>query len=603
MTKVRAHEDVIVVETTPRLVHLVKQVPGARYHARTDAHGPGGHFVLPLTWAACVGLRGTHGSALEVDDTLRDWARRELEDRVRPVMELRDRLELPEGELLPEWAQGLRPYQQVAVVLLSLAGSALLGDEMRLGKTVEIIAVARLMEWRPALFVVPNSTKFQWLAELEKWWPDASPVVIRGSAKERRDAINLLVNDEADVGIINWEALRLHSKLRGYASVVALQRCPAHGGTALLDPTTGETIEVTPGRCEAHPRELNDVHFELVVADEVHRAAHPRAKQTRALWAVGWEAPHRIGATGTPVLDSPEDLWAEMHWVWPEEWPTKTVFLERYGQTGWNTMGMLEVVGLRGDTRDELFSFLDPRFLRRTRRVTMPWLPEKIITRRPVEMTARQARAYREMKKEMLTELDDGGLTYVTNALAKLTRLRQFASAYARLEDGKLLLDEPSCKVDALLEIAEELGGQPAVVFAESRQLIQLAGARLEKARFDVGYIVGGVPDTERARFVREFQDGDLNFILVTLGAGGEGITLDRADVAIFLQRSFSMAKNAQAEDRIVGQGAGPGLEIIDIIARGTVDERVLEVEAEKREVSEEICRDRATYLRLLGDA
>jgi len=205
------------------------------------------------------------------------------------------------------------------------------------------------------------------------------------------------------------------------------------------------------------------------------------------------------------------------------------------------------------------------------------------------------------MRDEMLAELDNGEQTYVTNSLSKLTRLRQFASAYAHInEDGDLKLTAPSCKVEAMIEIAEELGGKPAVVFAESKQLIVLAGAALTKHGYEVGYVTGDVTDDERAGFVTAFQRGELQFLLVTLGAGGEGLTLDRADVVIFLQRSFSMAKNRQAEDRIVGQTSGPGLEVIDIVARDTIEARVQEVLGDKERISEEILRDRSTFERLL---
>lgn len=462
--------------------------------------------------------------------------------------------------------------------------------DYRIGKTPESIAALRLLDARPALIVVPNSTKFAWRDEIERWWPEATPIIIRGGASARRDAIEEIANGNADVGVINWEALRLHTKIAGYGSVVGLARCAQHGGDG--------TVEEK--KCEVHPRELNAIPFKAVVADESHRACHPRTKQARALWAIGWQAEYRFALTGTPVLSTPADLWALGHWISPEEFPSKTVWLERYSLVGWNPFGGLEILGLREDTKAELFSYVDPRFMRRTREQVMPWLPEKIRTERTVELGSKQRKAYKEMRDEMLTELD-GDVTYVTNALAKLTRLRQFSSAYAFIdEEGNLKLQNPSCKVEALLEIAEELGGKAAAVFAESKQLINLAGAALVKAGYTVGYVTGDVTDDERATYVSDFQRGDLQFLLATLGAGGEGITLDRADVSIFLQRSFSLAKNKQAEDRIVGQTSGPGLEIIDIIALDTIEARVAEVLKDKERITEEIVRDRQIFERLI---
>jgi SNF2 family DNA or RNA helicase len=486
--------------------------------------------------------------------------------------------------------QELRPYQQVGTSFLVTAGSAILGDEMRLGKSMQAIAACKALNALPALFVVPNSTKDQWFDYLEEWWPESRPIVVRGSATQRKKALEQIRIGAADVGIINWESLRLHSRQEGFGSVVALAKCRAHGG------------DVTEAKCEVHPRELNEIKFRAVVADEAHRAVHPRAKQTRALWAIAWEAEHRFALTGTPVLDVPVDIWALMHLVSPNEATQKTTWIDRYCTVGFNGFAE-EVTGLRPDTKDELFRYVDPRFLRRTRKMVMPWLPEKIYTTRTVELGPKQRKAYDAMKKDMLAELDNGDITYVTNALSKLIRLRQFASAYAYIdENDDLKLETPSCKAEAMVEIAEELGGQPAVVWAESKQLVDITGKALARAGYTVGYVTGDVTDHDRALAITAFQRGDLQFMCATIGAGGEGITLDRADVCVFLQRSFSLAKNQQAEDRIVGQDAGPGLQVIDIVSENTIEPRVFEVLGEKERIVEEIVRDRATYLRLLGE-
>ena len=594
MAVARLVDDVIVLDVPYAQDHLAKGAPGMRYHMR-DGHSTKPHYTFPLSWASCVTLRGVFGPALEIDEGLSDWAQAEIETRIQPCMDLRDRLELPGemGALARAYAGTsdleLRPYQQVGAAFLATAGSAILADEMRLGKSMQALGGLKILDARPALFVVPNSTKYQWLGYVESWWPEARPVVIRGGKVAREKTLEKLRIGEADVGIINWELLRYHSRQEGFGSVVSLAKCPAHGGDA------------KESGCEVHPRELNEIKFRAVVADEAHRAVHPRTKQTRALWAIAWAADYRFALTGTPVLDTPPDLWALMHLIAPNEATQKTTWIDRYCVVGFNGFAE-EVTGLRPDTRDELFRYVDPRFLRRTREVCMPWLPEKVYTTRTVDLGPKQRKAYDEMRKNMLAELD-GDVTYVTNALTKLIRLRQFASAFAFLDETDALkMQTPSCKAEAMVEIAEELGGRPAVVFAESSQLIDITGKALERAGYTVGYLTGSVSDADRAAAVAAFQRGDLQFICCTIGAGGEGITLDRADVVVFLQRSFSLAKNAQAEDRIVGQEAGPGLSVIDIIATDTIESRVLEVLGDKERIVEEVVRDKDTYRRLLGE-
>ena len=594
MAVARLVDDVIVLDVPYAQDHLAKGAPGMRYHVQPDTHARKPHYTFPLSWASCVTLRGVFGEHLEVDPGLSRWAREEIELRIRPCLELSASLELP-AEPARRFAREasrmgkLRPYQQVGAAFLATAGSAILADEMRLGKSMQAIAAGRILNAVPALFVVPNSTKYQWLGYIETWWPEARPVIIRGTIRQREKALEQLRIGEADVGIINWEALRQHSRQEAFGSVVALAKCHKHGG------------DVTEAKCEVHPRELNEIKFRAVVADEAHRAVHPRAKQTRALWAIAWEADHVFALTGTPVLNTPEDIWALMHLISPTEATQKTTWIDRYCIVGFNGFAE-EVTGLKPETSQELFKYVDPRFLRRTREVCMPWLPKKVYSQRVVELGPKQRRAYKQMQKEMIAELDNGDVTWVTNAVAKLTRLRQFASAYAYInEDGDLKLETPSCKAEAMLEIAEELGGRPAVVFAESSQLVNITGKALERAGYTVGYLTGSVSDTDRAVSVAAFQRGDLQFMCATIGAGGEGITLDRADTTVFLQRSFSLAKNNQAEDRFVGQEAGPGLSVIDIVAEDTIEARVFEVLDDKERIVEEVVRDRDIFMRLLG--
>jgi SNF2 family DNA or RNA helicase len=111
-----------------------------------------------------------------------------------------------------------------------------------------------------------------------------------------------------------------------------------------------------------------------------------------------------------------------------------------------------------------------------------------------------------------------------------------------------------------------------------------------------IGLVTGDVPDYERAENVRQFQAGEMKVLLLTLAAGGEGLTLTAASTAIFLQRSWSAVQNSQAEDRIhrIGQDAA-SVNIIDVVTEGTIEDRVREVLAEKAGMLEEVARDAAT--------
>jgi SNF2 family DNA or RNA helicase len=224
-------------------------------------------------------------------------------------------------------------------------------------------------------------------------------------------------------------------------------------------------------------------------------------------------------------------------------------------------------------------------------------------------MSPKQKRAYEQMRKEMIAELENG-LLVATNPLVRMTRLLQLASAYAEMSpEGKPVLADPSCKIDALAEIIDELGDQRAVVFAESRQLIELAYKRLVRAKphgpgLSVGMITGEIEVYARKEAERMFNAGQHKVMLMTLGAGAEGLSFPGCSTEIFLQRSYSAVKNQQAEDRCHGIGRGiegVATNIIDIITEDTLEPHVHEVLLDKAERLEEIARDQETLALWLG--
>lgn len=568
-----------------RQKELVKKVPGSRWDNRAMV------WFLPLSWAACIQLRAIFGEDLQVGQELAAWVHNERATRLDPCMALRS----AEDADLPMFGS-LYPFQRAGVAFMATAGSALNADEMGLGKSAQAIATLELLNAYPALVVCPNSMKHSWVDEFAQWAPGRKTVVISGTPTKRAKAIASILAGEAEVGIINYEALRSHTRLAGY------------GNMELSDK-------------EKEDKELNAIAFAAVIADEAHRVKDPHSKQTRALWWVGDRAKHRFALTGTPVANSPEDIWCLMRFVSPSEYPYKSQFLERYALQTYNVFGFLQVAGIKSECADELFRIFDPRFIRRVKSIVLPWLPEKVYTTRFVKMETpggsktKQGTAYETMRKEMLAALDNGTLI-AGNPLTQAIRLCQFASAYGELEatgevddngnaKTRLLLTDPSCKADALEEILLETGNEQVVVFAESKQLINLCYNRLIKQAgakdnpmfgWRVGLITGDVPDYQRAENVRQFQDGQLKVLLLTLAAGGEGLTLTAASTAVFLQRSWSSIQNAQAEDRIhrIGQTAD-SVNIIDVVTEGTIEDRVRSVLAEKAGMLEEIARDGQT--------
>jgi SNF2 family DNA or RNA helicase len=245
-------------------------------------------------------------------------------------------------------------------------------------------------------------------------------------------------------------------------------------------------------------------------------------------------------------------------------------------------------------------------------------LPPKVYSVRRVDIPPEWRRAYDGMAADMLAELPDGEELPVMSVLAQLTRLSQLAGSAAdverRTEYNELgqevtkydvTLRAPSWKADALLEILAERKGQQVAVFGVSRQLVTIAGKACEEAGYRCGYILGGQGKIARRTDIDAFQGGKLDVILATAGAGSLGITLTAAGTVVMLQRSWELDKAVQPEDRahrlddiVLKHDC---IEIIDVLARNTVDDRVRELLRVKGGSLAELVQDKRLVLELLG--
>ena len=590
----------IIIGAEWRYKELCKSIPGAKWDAKTNI------WHMPVSWSGCLALRSTFRGDLEIGPRLAQWAADEKVARVDPSNALREVTNMEEGY------QDLFPHQRAGVEFLATAKRALLADEPGLGKTAQAIrGLSRLYEKGedvfPVLVVCPNTLKKNWEREFAQWWPGIRVQVIGGTAIQRRKQFEPLIDPEFEgpkphVLVVNWESLRTHSRLAPYGSV-ALARCTECDGL---------NGKVTPGRCEVHKRELNEIEFKSVIADEIHRSKDPKSKQTRALWAATGDANNRFALTGTPIANNVLDLWTILHWLSPEEWPSKTRWIDRMVDTMLNAFGGLMVMGVKNHMNDEFYAALNPRMRRMLKKVVLPWLPEVTVERRDVEMSAKQKKAYNDMRDLMIAELEGGEVLSAPSVLTQTLRLLQFASAYATMEinpttgEPKAVLSEPSCKIDALMDDIShgDFGEDSIAVSAVSRQLIELLSARLTKAGIAHGLITGAQNADERQQAVDDFQSGRTKWILFTAQAGGVGITLTAARRLIRLQRPWSLVDDKQVNDRVhrIGSEIHDNIIITDYVTTGTVEERVRDVLEAKADSFEQIVKDQTQLLALLKE-
>lgn len=575
-----------------RYKELCKSIPGSSWSASDQI------WRVPLSWSTCLALRSTFRNDLVIAEDLGDWATNLLNTRISPANSLR---ELEQFDSLTN--SDLFPHQQAGVEFLKTARRALLADEPGLGKTAQAIrAIKELKDSGedvfPALIVCPNTLKKNWAREFSRWWPGVTTQVIKGTSTQRKKQFET----PADIYIINWESLRSHSRLAPYGSV-ALARCKECGGH-------DERVSLT--RCEVHRRELNEIDFKAVVADEIHRSKDPKSKQTRALWSATGNAEFRFALTGTPVANNVVDMWSILHWLSPEDWPSKTKWIDRMVDTMLNAFGGMMVLGIKPHMEDEFQRTISHHMRRMLKARVLPWLPPVINERRDLEMSTKQKKAYEQMRDTMIAELESGEALSAPSILTQTIRLLQFASSYANIVvdentgEPRAVLSEPSCKVDSLMDDIKngDFGDDSVAVCAVSRQLIELLSAAMTKANIPHGLITGAQNEDERQQSIDDFQSGAKKWILFTAQAGGVGVTLTAARRLIMLQRPWSLVDHKQALDRVhrIGSEIHDSIVITDYVTEGTIEERVLQVLETKADNFEQIVHDKAKLLDLLKD-
>lgn len=581
----------ITVITDYRLKESVKRVPGARWDV--DARV----WSVPLSWTACLALRAEFGSDLAIGPALREWAKLTAAEK-KLLRELRDHLALPEGwervvdPSLPGF-DALFSYQGVGAALIKESRGFLVLDATGTGKTrtalagVRLVAEDAVVSPFPCLVVAPKSMLQTWGREILGFFPDADVRVVEGTPTKQRKALE----PGGDFYVINYEGLRKYSRVAPYGSI------------ALKD---GENED----------KELQAIGVRSFIADEAHRVKSPKASQTRALWCATADAVLRIGMTGTPIQDTPEDLWPLLRLIAPEEYPTKSGYMDRYCLVEANYWGGIDVAGLNPLTRDEFFTNFDARSRRVTKEVALPFLPPKLYETRWVTLPPKLRKPYNEMVDVLEAELLSGETLTAKSVLERANRLLQMANASGTPEETekvnaegetymatKYVMEMPSPKIEAFMEDvkAGDYDGQQVVVFSDSRQLIDLLDNELQKAKIAFGRITGGEDADQRQAHMDSFQKGELPFILLTR-AGGEGITLTAASVMVRLIRPWSLTVHRQVEDRVhrIGSERHESVLYVDYIVEGTVEEHQIVALNAKEERAQEILRDSDALLRMI---
>lgn len=545
----------------------IASVPGSRF-----VGGGADYWTIPLSWAALKVVARLFPNQLEWTPEAVEWANQIWTGLVEPSLELRNvgaRQEwvdavaqnLPDG-ILP------KSYQVAGALYLATAKRAMLFDEQGTGKmTQTALTLSLYPDSLPALIISPKGVVYRWQKELAKF--GIASVVVDGSAAERRKQFAAFEDGKIQVLITSYALVSKHSRVAGYGTIKLTEEQKQH-------------------------KELNQWDWATVVADECHRIKDPTAVQTRACWAVREKATYVWGLTGTPIEKNVLDLWALLHFIAPIEFPSKTKFIDLWVMTAPQHFGGIEILGLRPDTEQE---FRDVTEWHWRRVLKGDDLPPRVFEVRQSTMDAKSTKAYKDMKKQLMAELDSDGsfeTLFAENHMVKSGRLAMMSGSALKIdENDKVKMVEPSWKLDTVEEAMID-HPYPTIYWFRNRDLLHMFEERLRHRDIEFRSIHGDITGLDRDQAVDDFQNGVVDHILVTYGAGSEGTTLTRAPQFFRVQRPFSSIQDDQAPARNhrIGSEIHDQILGVDFVTRDTYEEEMIENLNEKEEAKQEVLRD-----------
>jgi SNF2 family DNA or RNA helicase len=599
-----------------------KKVPGAKADwDKTVEPNVFKGWTYPLTMDTCRSFRKVFGDELTVLPPLVRWSREqvEVEQKIEDARE--EIISEATFALLVDEAPDLlkamrnRPYQIAGASAILAARNFILGDDPGLGKTLQTLAA--LVESDSKTILVgcrKTATRTVWERETMRWTPGIATFVAQGDRREREavmeefEAFPTTIPGIRKMLIINIEMVRAKR----------LEICPDHAepGKCAYTDWTRPRDHKHRFEFEAKWPQLYGQKWDAIVLDESHNllastANYQSKRITQARYGAVMlqmrclaEGGITLALSGTPFRSKLEKAWGTLNWVKPGVFGSYWKWADTH--FGVEQGRFAKIVGggkkvLKPKDEEAWDRMLRPHYLKRTKAVAAPDLPDIMYAGTPIEdnpeggnyvqleMDGEQARVYRQMEADAEAELEGRTIT-ATGTLPEITRLRQFANAAGALGDGRTVLPAlPSNKLEWLIEFMQEREGTGAkvVVASSFTAIVELAAATLRKEGFEVLTLTGATSDRDRSDLVARFQDPEDSLQVVCLNriAGGESITLDAADEMVVLDQPWISDQDEQLTARIHRVSRIHQVIIYRLISTGTIDEWMAGLTDEQREV------------------
>lgn len=467
----------------------------------------------------------------------------------------------------------LRPYQvegfQWLNTLCDKGFGGILADEMGLGKSVQLIALLLSRYQRntgemgngslgPSLIVCPASLVYNWGAEFTKFAPSFNAVVVAGTKAERRTAIGRAFRaDEPTVLITSYDLLRRD-----------------------VDDYTA-----------------NEQRFNVMALDEAQYIKNHTTKIAKAVKAVA--ADHRFALTGTPIENRLSELWSIFDFLMPGLLGSYKRFHERYelpisnaraadGSTA-EGRAAAQVNPEAARVSRQLQSLVGVFIKRRLKSQVLTDLPDKLETTLTVRLAGEQRKLYAAHEQRLRMQLEHSEEadfnTSKIRILAELTKLRQICC------DPRLLYadaKDQSAKLAAITELVETCvnEGKKALIFSQFTSFLDLIAERFDAQGLRYYTITGSTPKKKRLELVDQFNADDTPAFLISLKAGNTGLNLTGASVVIHADPWWNAAAQDQATDRAHRIGQTEDVNVYQVVAKDTIEERILELQHTKSELA-----------------
>lgn len=438
----------------------------------------------------------------------------------------------------------LREYQKTGYnwfkTLQYLGFGGILGDEMGLGKTLQAIAFIASNEGSKSLIIAPTSLVYNWISEFEKFAPGIKVAAVNGSKEEREDILKNI--DKYDVLITTYNLLKRDLEL--YTSI----------------------------------------EFDCCILDEAQYIKNSNSQNALAVKEI--KAKTRFALSGTPIENSLMELWSIFDFIMQGYLYDEKRFSVRYHKRLREEPVVIE----------DLNRLIKPFILRRRKKEVIKELPDKIEKLLIVNMEEEQKKVYKAYGNYAMDVIkkkveDNEFKNSKIEILSYITRLRQLCL------DPSVVMDNykgESAKIEALVETLSQSieEGHRILVFSQFTSILQSIGKRIGGEGISYSYLDGSLSSEKRMKMVKEFNEGKNSVFLISLKAGGTGLNLTSADVVIHFDPWWNPAVEEQATDRAHRIGQENVVEVIKIIAKGTIEEKIIKLQEDKKKLIEEVMGD-----------